>query len=61
MNLKELIQEYYAECKVAQLATVREGMPWICTVYFTVDQEGPKHLLDVCQKEAAFSRYFRRS
>jgi uncharacterized pyridoxamine 5'-phosphate oxidase family protein len=39
MDLEKLIREYYEECKVMQLATVRDGKPWICTVYFTVDED----------------------
>lgn len=39
MDLKNLIQEYFNEGTVMQLATVRDGKPWICTVYFTVDDD----------------------
>jgi uncharacterized protein YhbP (UPF0306 family) len=37
MDLKELITQYFAECKAMQLATVGEDGPWICTVYFVAD------------------------
>ncbi len=37
MNLKTLILEYYAGNKHMQLATVRNGQPWICTVYYASD------------------------
>jgi uncharacterized pyridoxamine 5'-phosphate oxidase family protein len=34
MDLKILIAEYLSSNKHMQLATVRDGQPWICTVYF---------------------------
>jgi len=37
MDLRQLIEEYYRDCKTMQLATVSEGKPWICTVYFAND------------------------
>jgi uncharacterized protein YhbP (UPF0306 family) len=39
MDLKELIQEYFTSCKAMQLATVSEGQPWLCTVYFVTDED----------------------
>lgn len=39
MELKPLIDEYLAGNKHMQLATVNDGKPWICTVYFAVDDE----------------------
>ncbi len=37
--MKELIQKYLGEKKDMQLATVANGQPWICTVYFVHDDE----------------------
>jgi hypothetical protein len=37
MDLKALIQQYLKDNKHMQLATVRDGKPWICTVYFVAD------------------------
>jgi hypothetical protein len=37
--MKDLIQQYLAENKHMQLATVHDGQPWICTVYFVADDE----------------------
>ncbi|HEY8999686.1 MAG TPA: pyridoxamine 5'-phosphate oxidase family protein [Candidatus Saccharimonadales bacterium] len=37
MDLKALIQQYFKDNKHMQLATVRDGKPWICTVYFAAD------------------------
>lgn len=39
MDLKKLIEQYYNECKVMQLATVSDGLPWLCTVYYTTDDQ----------------------
>jgi len=39
MIVKDLIQQYLAENKHMQLATVHDGQPWICTVYFVADDE----------------------
>jgi uncharacterized protein YhbP (UPF0306 family) len=38
MELKQLIQDYFRACQVMQLATVRGGMPWICSVHFVTDE-----------------------
>lgn len=40
MDIKSLIQEYLGNPnnKAAQLATVRDGKPWICTIYFVSDE-----------------------
>lgn len=35
--MKDLIQQYLADKKDMQLATVANGQPWICTVYFVHD------------------------
>ena len=39
MDLKKLIGEYLKDNKHMQLATVKDGNPWICTVYFTSDDD----------------------
>lgn len=39
MDLKELAKDYFNGVKHMQLATVRQGQPWICTVYFVVDSD----------------------
>jgi uncharacterized protein YhbP (UPF0306 family) len=38
MQLKQLIQQYLQETKVMQLATVSEGKPWVCNVWFAADE-----------------------
>jgi len=37
MNLKELITNYLEKQYMMQLATVDNSQPWICTVYYVVD------------------------
>lgn len=37
--MKDLIKQYLTDNKHMQLATVRDGQPWICTVYFAVDDD----------------------
>lgn len=37
--MKDLIEQYLADNKHMQLATVNNGKPWICTVYFAADNE----------------------
>ena len=39
MDLRKLVKEYYAGNKHMQLATVSNGQPWICTVYFVADED----------------------
>src|SRR5947209_528279 len=39
MDLKQLITEYLGTNKQMQLATVKDGQPWICTVYFVADDD----------------------
>lgn len=39
MDLKELITTYLTDNKHMQLATVSDGQPWLCTVYFVADDE----------------------
>lgn len=38
MDLKQLITDYLKDNKHMQLATVKDGQPWICTVYFAADE-----------------------
>lgn len=37
MDLRKLAQEYFSSVKPMQLATINNGSPWICTVYFVAD------------------------
>ncbi len=37
MNAAELIKQYLEKQHMMQLATVRDGQPWCCTVYYVVD------------------------
>jgi uncharacterized protein YhbP (UPF0306 family) len=39
MDLKALLSDYFRGCKAMQLATVSDGQPWICTVYFVSDAD----------------------
>jgi uncharacterized protein YhbP (UPF0306 family) len=39
MNLKKIIRDYLKEARVMQLATVKDGQPWICTVNYVFDKE----------------------
>lgn len=39
MNLKQLVQDYLNDNKHMQLATVSDGQPWLCTVYFVADED----------------------
>ena len=36
-DLRTLIVEYLSSAKLMQVATSREGQPWICTVFFAFD------------------------
>ncbi|HSX07108.1 MAG TPA: pyridoxamine 5'-phosphate oxidase family protein [Candidatus Saccharimonadia bacterium] len=38
MDLQKLAQEYFDAVKPMQLATIHDGQPWICTVYFAADE-----------------------
>ncbi len=38
-NLKTLIADYLADAKMMQLATVANGKPWICNVWFAADPD----------------------
>jgi len=37
MDVRQLAKTYLEDNKHMQLATVRDGNPWLCTVYFVVD------------------------
>lgn len=37
--MKKLIQKYLSDKKDMQLATVADGQPWLCTVYFVHDND----------------------
>jgi uncharacterized protein YhbP (UPF0306 family) len=39
MDVQKLIQEYLDTTKAMQIATVRDGQPWLCTVYFAADEK----------------------
>lgn len=34
----ELVRQYLSQGRVMQIATVRGGKPWVCTVYFVADK-----------------------
>jgi uncharacterized protein YhbP (UPF0306 family) len=36
-NARELVQEFLRNDEIMQLATVRDGRPWICTVHFLAE------------------------
>lgn len=38
MNLDGILQRYFSENKLMQLATVSGGQPWLCNVYFVTDE-----------------------
>jgi len=39
MDLRELALDYFNTCKLMQLATISDGSPWICNVYFVIDDD----------------------
>lgn len=39
MDLKRLIREYLKEAKLMQLATAIDNQPWVCSVWFTADND----------------------
>lgn len=39
MNLDKLLPQYFSENKLMQLATVLNGQPWLCNVYFVSDED----------------------
>lgn len=38
MDLRKTIEDYLKEREIMQLATVKDGNPWICTVNYTLDE-----------------------
>ncbi len=38
-DLKRLITEYMSQQKLMQLATVSDGQPWVCSVWFSFDND----------------------
>jgi uncharacterized protein YhbP (UPF0306 family) len=38
-DVKKLISHYLKEAKMMQLATVSDGKPWICNVWFAADKD----------------------
>ena len=39
MDLQQLLQEYFTNSKLMQLATIgSDGKPWLCNVYFVTDE-----------------------
>jgi len=39
MNVKKLYQEYLKEVKLMQLATVKDNKPWLCNVWYVIDED----------------------
>lgn len=39
MDIKQLITDYLQEARLMQVATVKYGKPWVCTVNFAVDED----------------------
>jgi uncharacterized protein YhbP (UPF0306 family) len=39
VQAKELVESYLIDAKLMQIATVSDGKPWICTVYFVSDSD----------------------
>jgi len=37
MEVAELIKKYLRQARMMQVATVDDGQPWVCTVYFVAD------------------------
>jgi len=39
MDVKQLIQEYFKNTRMLQIATSSDGQPWNCTVYYVFDDD----------------------
>lgn len=39
MEIRPLVENYLQSARLMQLATVRDGQPWVCTVYFVADED----------------------
>lgn len=37
MDIKKLVENYLQRGKVIQLATSKDGQPWVCSVYYVID------------------------
>ncbi len=47
MTHVEKLYQYLQQSKLMQLATVKAGKPWICTVYFVADEDGNLYWLSL--------------
>lgn len=36
---RQLLKDYLTSARLVQIATASDGRPWVCTVYFVVDNE----------------------
>lgn len=57
---KQLIEQYLSEGKVVQMATANNNIPWICNVYYVVDNKlniywlsypSRRHSIDIASNE----------
>lgn len=39
MDLKHLLKEYFESNTLMQLATIADGQPWLCNLYFVTDEQ----------------------
>lgn len=39
MDLRQLITDYLQDARLMQVATVKDGKPWVCTVLFAFDKD----------------------
>ncbi len=46
-RLEQLIRDYLKEGRLMQLATVKDGQPWICTVNYSVDENNNLHWISL--------------
>jgi len=37
LNAQSLIEKYLTDGRIMQLATVRDGQPWVCNLHFAID------------------------
>lgn len=40
MNINEIYQNYLQDIKLMQLATCKDGQPWLCSVWYVMDEDG---------------------
>lgn len=57
MDLKKIIKDYLQEARVMQVATVKDGKPWICTLNFSADNQW--HLFWVSHRSTRHSQEIR--